>query len=524
MTNNQEESLSAMTGTDVKKHASDQPEKEELATEVLKVESAEEAQPTSYYQHLEHILAITCPIVLSEIFQNTLPVVDVAFIGRLPGTDDLAAAALATVWFNLWNSTMMGFMTAIDTLLAQSYGAKEYKTFAMWTGNSLFIVAMVTIIVGGLIALCEPCMLLFGQDPEIAANAGQFSYRLIPGLFPYYAFKVLIKYLQTQNILLPGVLIGLFANIGNAFVNWLLIYQLDLGLNGAPWATSITRVVEFLLIVIYLLVYKNRYTTLAETWPTFCWEQIVSHAFLPFWKLGLNGALSLTAEAWSFEITTILAGLLGTIELDAHMITLTIATFIYLSFPFAVGIATSIRIGQLVGEGFVDEAKRSAKVSYLLTGAMQLILLGILWPCSKPLGKLFSSDEDVADLIADLIPISCVFMLGDSLQANTGGVMRGLGLQKTVLFLNLVGFWVLAVPIGVLLTFVADLGVYGLWWGMVIGIYVSGTIGILLLRFRINWKSEADNAQTILSSVREMNPTNVGTDSHINGETTAEEA
>jgi MATE family multidrug resistance protein len=73
-----------------------------------------------------------------------------------------------------------------------------------------------------------------------------------------------------------------------------------------------------------------------------------------------------------------------------------------------------------------------------------------------------SSSDDVADKVADLIPISCVFMMFDAMQATTGGTLRGLGRQKLVLLLNLCGYWLLAVPVGALLTFVADIGVEGL--------------------------------------------------------------
>ena len=63
-----------------------------------------------------------------------------------------------TVWFNLFNSTMIGFMTAIDTLLAQTYGANQHDNFAVWTGNSLVIVFLATVIVSGMVALCGPAM------------------------------------------------------------------------------------------------------------------------------------------------------------------------------------------------------------------------------------------------------------------------------------------------------------------------------------------------------------------------------
>merc|ERR1740124_270233 len=126
---------------------------------------------------------------------------------------------------------MMGYMTAIDTLLSQSYGSNQYDKYGMWTGNSLIIIFLTTIPVSIIIGLgCGPLMSLFGQDPELVNIAADFSYRLVPGLFPYFLFKVLTKYLQSQSILAPSVWIGIVANIMNALLNWLLIYKFNWGI------------------------------------------------------------------------------------------------------------------------------------------------------------------------------------------------------------------------------------------------------------------------------------------------------
>jgi MATE family multidrug resistance protein len=180
---------------------------------------------------------------------------------------------------------------------------------------------------------------------------------------------------------------------------------------------------------------------------------------------------------------------------------LSIATLIYLSFPFAVGIATSIRVGQLIGEGNPADAKRSCLVAYGVNFVVQVILIIVVLSCSRILGELFSSDEEVADLIEKLIPLSCIFMMGDAFQANTGGAMRGLGRQQLVLLLNILGFWVLAMPIGAILTFVLDIGVAGLWWGFTIGIYSAALIGILFLWIRVDWKDEASKAKNRITTM-----------------------
>ena len=149
----------------------------------------------SYREHALDVLSLTGPMVMCEVFQNLLPVIDVAFVGNLPDNNDLAAAALATAWFNIWNAAILGFNTAIDTFLSQAYGAKELQGYAMWTGTGLAIAIIVTCFIAGLVALCGPVMKLFGQDEVLAERAGHFSYALIPGMFPFYTFKVLLKYL-----------------------------------------------------------------------------------------------------------------------------------------------------------------------------------------------------------------------------------------------------------------------------------------------------------------------------------------
>lgn len=459
----------------------------------------------SYQQHMIDVSKLTYPIILSEIFQNAMPLVDIGFVGQL-GKDELAAAALATVWFNLWNYPMIGFLTATDTMLSQSYGANQLDNFAIWTGNSLVMIVPITVVVSGAIALCGPCMKLFGQDPALADAAAEFSYRLIPGLLPYYLFKVLTKYLQSQNLLAQGVWIGVLANGLNALFNWWLIYSAGLGLLGAPWATSLTRLMEFLLIIAYMVVNKR---LLKDTWPKFSKESMAYSILKPFMKLGLEGALALGAEAWSFEVTTILCGLLGTVPLDAHIITLTFSTFIYLSFPFAVGIAASIRVGQLIGDQRALDAKRSAHTSFFLICTMQVILIAIIWPCKDYIGKTFSNDADVQQLVSKLIPISCLFMMGDAIQSQTSGILRGIGRQKLSFWLAILGFWILGVPLGAVLTFPVGLGVFGIWWGFTIGIYLTSMFGIWLFR-RVDWNHEARKSlkrlSTVVSTTQQIDP------------------
>merc|ERR1719356_1534223 len=102
------------------------------------------------------------------------------------------------------------------------------------------------------LALAEQLLLAIGMDATLAASAGGFCWRLVPGMPPFVAFLTLTKYLQAQSILAPSVAIALVANLANAAFNWLFILRLGLGFRGAPLATTASRWVQLLLLLGYI--------------------------------------------------------------------------------------------------------------------------------------------------------------------------------------------------------------------------------------------------------------------------------
>merc|ERR1712224_970335 len=200
-------------------------------------------------------------------------------------------------------------------------------------------------------------------------------------------------------------------------------------------------------------------------------------------------------EAWSFEATTFMGAYVGTVSLDAHAILLTIIGFTFMSLPFGLGIAASIRVGHLLGASETQAAKTASKaVFFLIVGFM--IALSVLKIALRDYIALpFTSDEEVGMKVASLVHIACLFQLSDGVQAAVGGVMRGMGRQKTVAIMNFVGFWLIGISLGALLTFeVSSVGVAGLWWGLAAGLTTTALIGVVIL-LQTDWPHEAEAAQ-----------------------------
>eukprot|EP00966_Prymnesium_polylepis_P165543 3826772-Prymnesium_polylepis.2 len=224
-----------------------------------------------------------------------------------------------------------------------------------------------------------------------------------------------------------------------------------------------------------------------------------------------------------------MASYLGTVALDSHVIMLNIITFTFLSFPFALGIAASIRVGHLLGQGDAPGARTTAKATFVLIlvscgggrltldctviggvivirpafsldfpvlrrlcASLRRAMAGVIF--RNYLGVVFTTDERVISTVASLAWVAALFQISDGLQAAVAGVMRGMGRQKTVAWLNFLGFWVIGLSAGATLTFGARMGVYGLWWGFALGLTCVATLGVTIL-LRIDWAREAAEAQ-----------------------------
>ena len=158
---------------------------------------AERSPKTS---QLRQLLGLALPIMLSCMLSFLMPVVDLLFVGHL-GTHELAAAALGDTVFKTVALPLQGFASALDTFLSQSYGAGRLDTYGRWAHVGTLVMLGLSVPCMLFLGLSEPLLLAIGQEATLAASAGGFCWRLVPGMPPFVAFLTLTKYLQAQSIL-----------------------------------------------------------------------------------------------------------------------------------------------------------------------------------------------------------------------------------------------------------------------------------------------------------------------------------
>jgi multidrug resistance protein, MATE family len=180
--------------------------------------------------------------------------------------------------------------------------------------------------------------------------------------------------------------------------------------------------------------------------------------------LATSGLIMLVAEWLAFEILTLAASYLSGAHLAAQSILSTIAGLTY-QLPFAVSVASSTRVANLIGATLSSAANLSARVALVAAFLIGAINSALLFGLRGIVPKLFTSDDAVAALVMHTMPICVAFQLFDSLAASCNGILRGIGRQEIGGYFNLIGYYVLATPLSLVAAFWWKWSLIGLWVG-----------------------------------------------------------
>jgi MATE family multidrug resistance protein len=421
---------------------------------------------------LRALLRLALPVVLAEIGWMSMGLVDTVMVGPL-GPSAIAATGMGSGVFTAIAIFGMGLMLGLDALVSQAYGAARLDEGLRWLHHGVTLAFVVTPFV--MLATWAAFLTLdgWGLHPDIRGLAAPYLRAISFGALPLLLYAAFRRYLQGLHLVRPVMFALVSANIVNAIANWMLIYGNagfpPLGVEGSAWATSLARVymAGFLFAAIRR---EHRRRGSAHPDVPFRLERTRMRQLL---ALGAPAASQITLEVGVFALVTALAARLDPISSASHQIALNIASVVFMV-PLGLGSASAVRVGHAVGAGDAHRAVRTGWTA-LATGAASMLGIGaVLFAWPEPLLRAFTDDPQVLQIGAGLLLIAAAFQLFDGTQAVATGVLRGLGDTRTPMVSNVIGHWVLGLPIGYALCFRFGVGVNGLWIGLSIGlIFVS---------------------------------------------------
>jgi len=263
--------------------------------------------------------------------------------------------------------------------------------------------------------------------------------------------------------------VTIVANVFNAGANYLLIFGgaglPALGLVGAGIATGLTRVFMLLGLIAWL-----RHFRLGEgAWPALGRATFAPDELARILRIGLAVAIQLSLEIWAFSASTLLAGRLGATELAAHTIALNMAALAFMA-PLGISQGTVTRVGNLIGAGDLARAQRVAGLAMGLGGLVMTISAVVFVTCAGVLPRIYTADAAAVAACAAILPIAAAFQVFDGVQVVGCGVLRGMGRTRPAAVFNLLGYWIVGLPLGAWLGLGRGHGLPGIWWGLATGL------------------------------------------------------
>ncbi|KAF0892671.1 hypothetical protein E2562_017649 [Oryza meyeriana var. granulata] len=434
-------------------------------------------------------LYLAGPLIAGWLLQNVVQMISVMFVGHL-GELELSSASIATSFAGVTGfSLLSGMASSLDTLCGQAFGAKQYHLLGVYKQRAILVLGLVSVAVAVVWAYTGELLLLFGQDPEIAAGAGSFIRWMIPSLFVYGLLQCHVRFLQTQNIVLPVMVSSGVTAVSHLPVCWLLVYRVGLGSKGAALANAIS----YLTNVTILAAYVRLSPACGSTWTGLSSEAL--RDMVGFMRLAVPSALMVCLEWWSFELLVLLSGLLPNPKLEASVLSICLSSgSLVFTIPFGLGSAISTRVSNELGAGRPEAARLASRVVMVL-GIVVSVVVGLVMILVRHLwGYAFSDEEEVVQYVAKMMPILAVSFLFDDLQCVLSGVARGCGWQKIGAIVNLGAYYLVGIPAALCFAFVYHLGGMGLWLGIMCALVVQMLL-LLAITLCTNWEKEALKAK-----------------------------
>ncbi len=437
------------------------------------------------------VLALALPLMANSAVQIVLNLTDMWFIGRI-STKALAAVG-AVQWLVVVTILVLGGAgTAVQTIVAQSYGARRYRraSQAAWTALwAILCAAPLFVLVG---AARHLLFAPLGFDPEIERLAGAFWFPRVGGASTAAALWAMLGFFNGTGRPRVTLLITLVTTATNALLNQVFIFQLGWGIVGSAWATNSAQVLGLLLAIAIFLGadYRRTYRS-ALTWRP--------HAarLLQQLRLGVPMGLSPAADLLGFAIFQMMQTRLGTAGGAATQMVTILTSLAYMP-GYGIACAGTTLVGQSIGAGARDWAQRVGN-RVILLAALYMGAIGVVIALGGPWILPFfaaAHDADSATAVAlgmHLLWLAAGYQFFDGLNLGSSLCLRGAGDVRVPAALVLAVSLLLLVPLAHSLTFAPGqgwvhflpqfgFGAVGGWVAVLIYVMVLGST--LFLRWR----------------------------------------
>ena len=455
-----------------------------------------------YKSYYKDNLVLAMPIVLSQLGHTLVHMADGIIVGHFAGTVQLAAVSLVNSLFMLILVLGLGISYGLTPLIAQANGGDNKAECGRLISNSLLINLIASVILYSLVLVVYYFVIdHLKQSPDVVMHAKPYLMFMGVSIFPLMIFQVFKQFTEGLGFTKQAMLISIWGNVVNVILGIIFVKGMfgvtPMGVSGVGLSTLIDRILMAIAMGAYVFNSKNFKAYLTEF-------KLFSFDFgriKKITKLGAPVALQYSFEISAFSGAGILIGSIGKIEQAAHFTALSLAAFTYM---LATGIANAatIKTGNNFGSKNFGPLRLSAIASYHIVIVFMSFTALIFMLANNYLPYIYTSDQTVIAIAAQLLILAGFFQLFDGTQVVGLGVLRGLGDVNVPTFITFLSYWVIGIPVGYILGIELKMGVEGIWYGLTFGLLTASIL--LFIRFQNRTKKLLASVKTEPHQVTEQ--------------------
>ncbi len=440
----------------------------------------------SIKSQLRDILKVALPVSLGQLGHVLANVVDNLMLSRFDSEtliDTAAATFSLSVFFPLFLLNI-GYSMGITPLVSNKLGENNTGELKELFANSFWANLMMGIVSAIVFIACSPLMTEMGQPESIVPKATTYFQLMMVSMIPVMIFQSGKQFAEAFSDTNYAMYVSLLGNALNIALNYPLIFGIDgfiepMGIVGAGLATLFCRVLMAVAMMIYLIKYSA-----CKNYVSFKTAYLKKKVILFLSKMSFPIGFQFMIEVSAFTIATIFVGWWKSEELIlAHQIAFNVASVTFI-IATGLGAAASVKVGYYWGAKDTKMVVSSFRLVILIVVLYMLfcITIMLLTRYTIPTFYMKTPNPFVVETVASVLIVAALFQLSDGIQLVCNGALRGLNDVTTPMYIAVISYWLISLPVGYYVAFELDYGLSGIWWGFVAGLSTSAIL--LWLRFR----------------------------------------
>lgn len=426
----------------------------------------------------KQLLVLAGPVFLAQIAMVSMGFVDMAMTGRV-GAVDMAGVALAT---SIWMPLMLflhGILLAITPLTAQARGAGKTDSCGNIIRQGFFLAICLGILLAFIVLGISFCVEFFGMQADLARVTGGYLRAVIWGAIPLQLFVSLRCFVEGMGQMRPAMLAGFIGLLANIPCNYVLIFGKcgfpALGGIGTGYATAFVYWIMF-----FALLWQSKRNPVAQPFlkkiSQIKLDWIILRQII---TIGFPGALAVLFEIVFFSSVALLLAPFGAVTVAGHQVAVNVSSFLFMVF-LSLNIATTVRVGYAIGLKSKEKAQCTARTAFALALVFACVNSSLVFFFRDGIASIYDGGQEVLTLASTLLIYTAIYQWADGLQCIGVSILRGYNDTKAIFLATLIAYWVIALPVGIILgrtsLLGAPMGAAGFWISFIVGLAIAAAL------------------------------------------------